>query len=154
MYPSREAPIAFIKYGAESTGMMAEMRNQEFALKSLEQLPQRDTTGIRIPKIYRVIKREKIVFVVMEYIHGQTLRGLLANATSEQNLQHRFNQITRAIKLFISFKIPPEIGLGSVGGGIIKHQDAVASVQYDSVDELQVHVNKAGFSNTNLDEAN
>jgi hypothetical protein len=53
LYPSRETPLAFVKYGyGDDDGMLAEARNQTFAYKALLQRPQE---GIRIPQVYRVV---------------------------------------------------------------------------------------------------
>jgi hypothetical protein len=80
----------------------------------------------------------------MEYIHGETLEELIAKSTIGQ-LQECYHQITRAIKLFLSIEIPTGVNIGPVNGGIIKHplfKDAVASIQYAPVNELQLHANK------------
>jgi hypothetical protein len=158
IYPSREDPLAFIKFGAESTGIMAEMRNQAFVLEKIEQMSESDTKGIRVPKIYRVFNRDRMVFIVMEYIHGYTLKEVWDKALLDQDQsldrdqsqdQERFDQITRAIKLFLSIEIPIGVDIGPIGGGIIKHplfKDSIASIPYSSVDELQLHINKVSFS--------
>lgn len=144
LYPSRESPIAFIKYGPEQLGMKEEMRNQVFALQALEKLPPQERKGIQIPKIYRVIQRDGMVYVVMEYARGKTLAELRAES-AESELQGKYEQIANAIRLFLAFDIPPQVPLGPAGGGIIKHpifKDTVASLEYKSVDQLQEHLTR------------
>jgi len=145
VYPSQEAPIAFIKYGGKDYSMMAEALNQQFASNTLESMPQQETENILIPKIYRVFEQDKVVYIIMEYIAGETFKELLDKELPHDQLQEYYNLIARAIALFLSFKVPHDTIPGPVGGGIIKHplfKYTVASIEYASVDELQEHVNK------------
>jgi len=148
-YPSRNAAIALIKYGGRPFGMMAEMLNQDFAFNALEGMPQQRRAGIHVPKIYRVIEEGADgVYIVMEYVNGKTLKELLEEGVSHDQLQEYYNQIAKAIELFLSIKVPDGVTPGPVGGGIIKHplfKDTIASIEYNSVDELQQHVNNVGL---------
>ncbi|KAG4429683.1 hypothetical protein IFR05_014838 [Cadophora sp. M221] len=76
----------------------------------------------------------------MEYVQGQTLKELL-----DQDILHDlyFNQISKAMKLFLSFEVPDNATPGPIGGGTIRHfffKDTVALIEYSSVDALQYHV--------------
>jgi serine/threonine protein kinase len=147
-YPSRNAAIAFIKCGSRKSGMVAEMLNQNFAFDALEDMPEQKRAGIHVPKIYRVIEVAATVYIVMEYVNGKALKELLEEGASDDQLQQYYNQIAKAIKLFISIKVPDGVTPGPVGGGIIKHplfKDTIASIEYTSVDDLQQHVNKVGL---------
>jgi len=144
IYPSREAPTAFIKHGGKDYSIMSEILNQEFAFSALKSMPEQKTANILIPEIYRVFEQDKVVYIVMEYVAGETLKELLDRKLSHDQLQEYYNKIAQAIKLFLSFKVPDNIAPGPVGGGIIKHplfKYTVASIEYASVDELQTHVN-------------
>ncbi|KAH6675107.1 hypothetical protein B0J14DRAFT_29184 [Halenospora varia] len=137
----------------QTSGMMAEMLNQDFAFKALERMPQQKRAGIRVPKVYRVIEKAQIVYIVMEYVNGKTLKESLEEGISHDKLQDYYNQIAKAIELFISIKVPDGVTPGPVGGGIIKHplfKDTIASIEYTSFDDLQQHVNNVA----NLPETN
>lgn len=152
MYPP-ESPIACIKYKSLGHGITEEARNQRFALQALQQIPEEERKGIRIPEIYRVIETTSAVYIVMEYVPGKTLHelieregGLVTKALDEQ-----FNQIEKALRLFLSFKVPDKVAPGPVGGGIIRHpifKDYEASIEYSSVSELQDHVFKVTYIRT------
>ena len=147
-YPSRNTAIAYIKHGSRKSGIMAEMLNQVFAFDALECMPQQERAGILVPKIYRVIERAATVYIVMEYANGRTLKELLEESISHEQLQDYYNKIAKAIKLFISFKVPDDVTPGPVGGGIIKHplfKDTIASIKYTSFDDLQQHVKNVGL---------
>jgi len=148
VYPSREAPVAFIKCGAKDFGMKAELSNQEFVFNALKSLPQHETANILIPKIYRVVEREYILYVIMEYINGDTLKELLDKGLLQNQLEEYYTKIAQAIKLFISLKVPENATPGPVSGGNIKHplfKDGEASIEYTSIDTLQKHVNNVGL---------
>ncbi|KAH6675918.1 hypothetical protein B0J14DRAFT_538581 [Halenospora varia] len=84
----------------------------------------------------------------MEYVNGRTLKELLEEGMSHDQLQYYYNQIAKAIKLFISMKVPDGATPGPVGGGTIKHplfKDIRASIEYASFDDLQQHVNNVGL---------
>jgi serine/threonine protein kinase len=98
---SRESPIAFIKYAPEELGMIEEMRNQLFAFEALEKLPLEERLGIHIPEIYRVIRRDGMVYIVMEYARGRTLASLRTEYDRDSELQEKYEQIAKAIRLFL-----------------------------------------------------
>ena len=58
IYPSREAPVAFIKCGGKDFGMKAELSNQEFAFNAFQNIPRHQTANILIPRLYHVVERE------------------------------------------------------------------------------------------------
>jgi serine/threonine protein kinase len=145
VYPSRDHPIAFVKYGPEKLGMREEMRNQTFAFEELEKLQPQERHGIRIPQIYQVIEKDEMIYIVMEYVTGTTLTDLRADGSLASEQQKWYDQIEKAIVLFLAFKIPDQSPLGPVGGGIIKHplfKRTVASLKYDSVNHLQEHLTR------------
>lgn len=147
VYPSREAPIAFIKCGYVDDGMLAEARNQQFAYTTLQQQPQE---GIRIPRVYRVISRGQKVYIVMEYIRGKTIKEQLEEVPRSPRVRECYDQVARAIKFFLSIHIDTDITApGPVGGGVIRHplfRWAVAPREYSSVADLQEHVEAVFYS--------
>ena len=85
-----------------------------------------------------------MVYIVMEYIQGQTIYELLRDFP-EGLLEDKFDRIFKAIDALLSIQIPPDVAPGPVGGGTIKHpifKDGTASTEYRSVDELQQHIHK------------
>jgi serine/threonine protein kinase len=149
-YPSRETAVALIKYDDMTFGIKEEARNQEFAYQALQNLPEEERRGIQIPKIYRLIERGSAAYIVMEYVRGKTLAELKASDTEGNCMREAYDQIERAIKCFLSFKVPDHAAPGPVGGGIIRHpifKDTSASIEYASVDKLQGHLTKVGPNN-------
>ena len=142
VYPSLDAPIAFIKYGPEQCGMMAQMRTQTYAWNALKQIPQQKR-DVQIPEIYHVIQRDEITYIIMEYVQGETLEELLAKNTLD-DCQKEYSQISKAMKTLLSIEVPKGCAPGPIGSGLIRHplfKGAVASTEYDSVHELQQHIN-------------
>ena len=140
LYPLA-APEIFIKYGYDDEGMLEEARNQTFAYKALREMPKQDTIGIRIPNIYRVFSKKQSVYIVMEYVQGETVKELLEKE-SVDTLQECYDQIAKAIRLFLSIPIHTTIP-GPVGGGMIRHplfKDTIASINYSSIADLQAHL--------------
>jgi hypothetical protein len=84
----------------------------------------------------------------MEYVCGRSLEALMDEcAEDEQRTAKWFDMIANAIRLFIKFPVPDgaKPGLG-VEASIIQHvmlKDQTATLTYDSVADLQNHLNKA-----------
>ena len=49
-------------------------------------MSQRQSIDIQIPKIYRVIKKDRIVYIVIEYVKGKTFKELLGKGTLKDYL--------------------------------------------------------------------
>jgi serine/threonine protein kinase len=114
-------------------------------LQALKKLPPQERKGIQIPKIYRVIQRDRIVYIIIEYTRGKTLTKLRAKGDLDSELQEKYKQIANAIRLFLAFNILNQAPLGLARGSIIKHplfKDTVAPLKYKSVDQLQEHLTR------------
>lgn len=147
VYPSHEAPVALIKHDHKAFGIVGEARNQQYAFQALQQIPEQERRGIRIPKIYRVIDRHDSVYIVMEYVPGKTLREI--SNRDDYTDSCLYSQIEKALRLFLSFKVPSTVPPGPAGGGLIRHpifKYTTASVIYKSVDKLQEHLSKVCIS--------
>jgi hypothetical protein len=136
-----QAPIFWIKYGLRSQGREAEAQSQDFAFRALERIPQPEREGVRIPEVYRIFtddyypSEDSMVYIVMEYVPGKTLLQILDETPSEtpsQRLEHLYDHIAKAIRLFLSFEVPYDATPGPYGGGIIRHplfKDYEASIE-------------------------
>jgi serine/threonine protein kinase len=148
MYPP-QAPIFWIKYGLRSEGRDAEAQTHDFAFRALERIPQSEREGIRIPEVYRIFtddypSGQSMVYIVMEYVPGKTLLQILRDPPN-QRLEHLYDHIAKAIRLFLSFEVPHDATPGPYGGGLIRHplfKDYEANIEYSSVAQLQHHINK------------
>jgi hypothetical protein len=92
-----------------------------------------------------------MVYIVMEYVRGRILASLRTECEPESELEEKYEQIAKAIRLFLAFDIPDKTLLGPAGGGIIKHplfKDTVASLQYESVEQLQEHLTRVRLYTT------
>ena len=67
------------------------------------------------------------------------------NETPSQSLEHLYDHIAKAIRLFLFFEVPYDATPGPYGGGIIRHplfKNYEASIEYSSVAQLHHHINK------------
>jgi len=147
VYPP-DQPIFWVKFGNRSQeAMFAETRTQQFALDNLEKIPKEEREGIHIPRIFRILKEQQRIFVVMELVNGKRLDDIgqsIENFYESEISDPYFDKITRALRLFLSFPVPPDTKPGPCGWGGIRHvffKDQQAPVPYISVDELEEHVN-------------
>lgn len=109
-------------------------------------LPPNNRQGIRIPKIYRVIRLNSgWTYIIMEYVQGTTLRDLMTDWKSfKANSESYYARVEMALKLLLSLPVPQDTAPGPYGGGIIRHpvfKDSMAPIQYDSVEGLERHLN-------------
>lgn len=49
------------------------MRNHEYVLRALRDMPPDQTRGIRIPEVYRTLESDDYFFMIIEYVAGKTL---------------------------------------------------------------------------------
>lgn len=137
-------PIAYIKAGLLCI-LQPELRNHEYVLKALRNMPQDKKRGIYIPEVYRTIQSGDWSYIIMEYAPGKTLKQLADEKDwCEARKNALTNSIARAIRLLMSIPVPAEQTPGPVGGGQIRHslfKDDTSSLTYSSVDELEKHLN-------------
>ncbi|KAL2072452.1 hypothetical protein VTL71DRAFT_11795 [Oculimacula yallundae] len=74
VYPSYDAPIAFIKI--VQSGVESEIANQKFAFNALEALHEQERAGIRVPKIYRVLEAASTRYIIMEFPYNAAPRPI------------------------------------------------------------------------------
>jgi hypothetical protein len=54
-----------------------------------------------------------MVYIVMEYVRGRTLASLRTEYDRDSELQEKYEQIAKAIRLFLAFNIPDKTLLNS-----------------------------------------
>jgi len=118
----------WVKFGRNIT--MGEARTQNFVAQHLQ---ANRTSVVRAPHVYLAFTWGGFGFIVTEYIDGK----ICDNSDTDTAL------ISAAVQAIIN--IPsPGLTPGPVGGGLIEHpffMDRKSSIPYESVEELQDHVN-------------
>lgn len=116
----------WVKFGRSIT--MGEANTQHFVAQYLQ---ANNITAVRAPRVYLAFTWGPFVYIVTEYIDGRMCDN------SDIAL------VAAAVQALIN--IPsPSLTPGPVGGGLIEHPffyDGQSSIQYESVKELQDHVN-------------
>ena len=123
---------AFVKYGPCLA--MGEARTQNYLACVVK---ADEVVVVRIPQVYYAFRHGlghgRIGYIVMEYV---------GYADCDEN---DFDAIVRAVERLL--RIPnPTAAPGPIGGGIIMHRfflSHLSSVQYNSVEDLQSHINNA-----------
>ncbi len=144
-YPLNGKPIAYIKYGTSVT--VGEMRTQRYVYNAFKQMINESGSGVKAPEIYRAFACGSWCYLVMEYIDGQTVGKLLQGSSAEKK-EWIYDQVAKAICQLLQVPVPSGSRPGPVGGGHIQHyfsRDHVAAWEYDSVDDLQRHINKVYY---------
>ena len=109
---------------------MSEAFTQRFVAQYLH---DNNIAAVRAPRVYRAFKWGNLGYIVSEFIDGPMCDK------SDAAL------IASAVQALISIPSPSSTP-GPVGGGLIEHPffvDRESSVWYESVEELQDHVNRA-----------
>lgn len=139
-YSYKGNPIAYIKY---NTVTMSEIRTQRYVHSALKQM-NASGSGARVPEVYLAFKYQGEAYMVMEYVNGDTAHALLQGA-SAGTVTRIYNQVAEAFNQLVRVPVPSGQRPGPVGGGRIHHsffKDHKASKIYDSVSDLQHHINK------------
>jgi hypothetical protein len=118
---------AFVKYGPLID--MGEARTQNFIANIVN---SDKNIIVLVPRIYYAFRYDGIGYMIMQHVDG-----------SDSN-QNDYDAIVLAVNRLRSILSPTE-SPGPVGGGPVTHRffaDHQSSVQYDSVNDLQAHVNR------------
>lgn len=116
----------WVKYGGSTT--ISEARTQQFVKQYLK---SNNITTVRAPHVYLAFRYGHQDYIVSEYIDGR-----LCNKADVP-------QVAAAIQDLIAIQSPTTTP-GPVGGGLIEHPFFVereSNIWYESVDELQAHIN-------------
>lgn len=152
-YTDKQKDVAWVKFGPLKQ-IAAEVRNHRYAFGALKKMPPNQTQGIRIPEIYHTFnigeEPRKKMFIVMECMHGKTLKELVETHGNDSTKKTHAKDIARAIRLLMTIEPPPPTpdfkqGPGPVGGGRIRHplfKKETSYLPYPSVDALEEYLNK------------
>lgn len=145
-----DRPVVYVKYGDPTQYRESEARTQQFAFEALEKMSPARREGVRVPEVYRVFSSHGRTYIIMEFVPGKALREIMKEQTKTsfyKMVNPLFDKIARGIELLLSIPAPNDAKPGPYGGGIIRHplfKDFVATVEYDSVEMLEQHINKVG----------
>ncbi|KAF6763416.1 hypothetical protein DFP72DRAFT_1000818 [Ephemerocybe angulata] len=118
---------AWVKFGAAV--YMSEARTQHFVASLIND--RQDDAPVRVPLVYFAFKTARYGYIVMEYIKG------VACSRPDAKL------VGAAVQYLIAIQAP-DSRPGPVGGGLIGHRffvDCESSAEYESVQQLEDHVN-------------
>ncbi|KAJ6598512.1 hypothetical protein B0H10DRAFT_734251 [Mycena sp. CBHHK59/15] len=141
------SPPLFIKYG--SSNLRAEARTQEY----LHILAKSDPRAPRVPLVFDSFS-DSIGngYIVMQYVPppATTLGSWVDGGCSVDERQRRsdfaISKVADIISWLHACPLPPDAGIGPVGGGVSQHRffaDSEAPMEFASADALQVYVNRA-----------
>lgn len=145
-YPSN-GPIAYIKYGYTVT--VGEMQTQRYVYNAFRQMTNGSGSSVKVPEIYHAFECEDQTYIVMEYVHGKTVGAWLRDSSGETR-DWVYDQVAKAINQLLRVPVPSGSRPGPVGGGCIQHyffRDKVAPKEYNSVSDLQNHINRVCYWN-------
>ena len=123
------------------------MRTQLYVYNAFGQMMNASDSGVKVPEIYHAFECEGQTYMVMEYVDGETV-GSQLRGSSVETRNWIYDQVAKAITRLLHVPVPIGSRPGPVGGGCIQHhffQDNVAPKEYDSVGELQRHINKVWY---------
>ena len=145
-YPS-DHPLVFIKYGRR--GKEAEGGMQRLAFDWL-------TThhdSITVPEVYKIFTRGLFTFIVMEFVEAKPILEFAKQFEPQYWNDHQsyyYNMIIEGIELLRRMPVPSGTTPGpySKSERIMKHmifKDQEAPIQYDTVGELEDHLNRVSI---------
>lgn len=143
-------PVAWVKYTGDPEGLECEAATQAYIYETLHQQPAL-LKFLRVPEVKRIIQSDEppYVLVVMEYVHGQTVRQCLERESTEERKDRFWGQICCALSILLNFQPPPNTPPGPPGGGRISHlifgeygEPEIAPRDFDSAQDLENCINE------------
>jgi len=144
--------------------LLHEADTQEYAYEALKQRPEL-SNFIRVPKVYRSVVKDvdnyysdgrhgTLVLIEMEYVHGRTIRKILQNEISGAKKHLLWDRVVLALGALLTLEPSKNTSPGPEGGGRIEHiifgdycEYNYAPQDFDSVEELQTHINNTIVNN-------
>jgi hypothetical protein len=153
IYRRNKSPVAFIKYGTSDGIPEGEIHTQLCAYRAFRQM---DAPPAKIPQIYHAFERVdpavgKVTYIVMEYVHGQTLETAMKSSGQDRNAI--LDRVANVVDQLVKIPAPSPLRVGPVQRGKIHHSiftDDGAAENYRSVAHLQNHFNKVFIPSSNI----
>jgi hypothetical protein len=143
-------PVAWVKYTDSPSCLERETETQAYVYETLNQQPAL-LEFIRVPEVPRLIEIDDrpYVLVVMEYVHGDTVRQCLKNEDAKEKRDRFWGQILCALNALLNLQPPPNTPPGPAGGGRIEHlvfgqyaEPEPAPRDFDSAQDLENCINE------------
>lgn len=134
-----ESPVFWVKYG--EAVYWNEVVAQDMAYHEL----RRRGSPVRAPAVFYAFEYYYRVYIVMEYIQGDTICKCLEEAKSQAEREHIIDEV--ALGLTELHRIPIASGSrpAAVDGSCIRHalfDEQKAPRHYENVDQLEVHLDE------------
>jgi serine/threonine protein kinase len=129
--------VAFIKYNIAQGEWQAQLHTWRETKKQ--------KGGVKVAEIYHAFEHERINYVMMEYVEGESLGEWLLQCPHDR--ERIYARVGAALRQLLDLPTPPGLRPGAVGGGCAHHiffRDDVAPTEYASVGDLENHMNKVG----------
>lgn len=146
--PKVETPVFWIKYG--TSVIWDEAPAQVMAYKELRRL----SSPVKIPGIFYACEVRHKGYIVMEYIPGKTAGECLEGIKDPAGVDSVYSSIAFALSELYLIPIPPGSRSAAIDGGKIRHalfDDQVAPRHYQSVAQLEDHLNLVGATGRSFD---
>ncbi|RDL41388.1 uncharacterized protein BP5553_01367 [Venustampulla echinocandica] len=143
-------PVAWVKYTGEPDGLEREAATQAYVYETLNQQPA-SLEFIRVPDVKRIIRSDDppYVLVVMEYVHGDTVRQCRERETTEERKDRFWGQVFCALSTLLNFQPPPNTPPGPAGGGKFSHlvfgeygEPEMAPRDFNSAQDLENYIDE------------
>ncbi|RDL39523.1 Uncharacterized protein BP5553_03863 [Venustampulla echinocandica] len=147
-YPP-DRPVVFVKFGGLEKQAEGDMQRLAFGWLSTEQ-EKKPHCNVYIPEVYKIFSRHGVTFIVMQFIEASSIQDI-AKQLGTQHWEDRkskyYDLIAEGIQLLRGMPLPsdPTPGPRTSSRRIIKHmlfKDHEAPVEYDTIEELQDHLNR------------
>jgi hypothetical protein len=146
-YPP-DRPVVFVKYGGPEKQAEGDMQRLAFDWLNTERCNTR--CNIYVPEVYKIFSRRGLTFIIMQFVEARSIQDLAKQAGSQEWEDFKTpycDLIVEGIELFRRMPLPgdPIPGPRTSSRRIIKHmlfKDQEAPVEYDTIEELQDHLNR------------
>jgi serine/threonine protein kinase len=99
----------WVKFGHELSNLTAEVQAQMYAFRHA------DRSTASVPQVYHWFQRDDRMYIIMEYIEGESLKQYLKDNPSQ--LERWDDAVCEAIRSLWGFPVPDDAKPGPLGGG-------------------------------------
>ena len=136
-----ESPVFWVKYG--QAVYWNEVVAQDMAYHELRRLG----SPVRAPAVFYAFQYDYRVFIVMKYIHGNTVSKRLEESQNHAEKEDIIDQVVLSLTELHRIPIPSGSRPAAVDGGYIRHalfDEQEAPRHYENVEQLELHLNEVG----------